>query len=54
MKPTELPVNFAIPVDKLRTIRTLANSDLGQFGPQLWLIRTLVNSDLDHWSKRTL
>ena len=47
---------------ELRTIRTLDNSDLGQFGPDSdlscgqfgpWSIRTLVNSDLDHWSIRT-
>ena len=39
---------------ELRTIRTLANSDLGQFGPQLWLIRTLVNSDLGLFGPRPL
>ena len=42
--------------EELRTIRTLDNSDLGQFGPDSdlscgqfgpWSIRTLVNSDLD-------
>ena len=47
---------------ELRTIRTLDNSDLGQFEPDSdlscgqfgpWSIRTLVTSDLDHWSIRT-
>ena len=49
-------------IAELRTIRTLDNSDLGQFGPDSdlscgqfgpWSIWTLVNSDLDHWSIRT-
>ena len=48
--------------NELRTIRTLANSDLGQLGPDSylsrgeygpWSIQTLVNSDLDHRSIRT-
>ena len=41
-------------ITELRTIRTLDNSDLGQFGPQLWTIRTLVNSDLGQFGPRPL
>ena len=50
------------PKKECLTIRTLDDSDLGQFGPNSdlsfgrfgpWTIRTLVNSDLDHWLIRT-
>ena len=60
----KFPREYLLPeTNECRTIRTLDDSDLGQFGPNSdliygrfgpWTIRTLVSSDLDHWLIRTI
>ena len=64
MKTFVIPSKFTSETEdeECRTIRTLDDSDLSQFGPNSdlsygqfgpWTIRTLVNSDIEHWLIKT-